>query len=62
MAFTISKEYLNLAIKARRNSAKISPKLTKSKPHDRHFCGITVVKFGQVSSCQVSALNAMCLI
>ena len=50
MTFKINKEYSKSTIKARRNSAKICTKLTKtSKRQDKHCCGILVVKFGQVS-------------
>ena len=49
MTFTINKEYFKSTIKALRNSAKTFPKLTKtSKQHDRHYCGIPVVKLEQV--------------
>ena len=49
MTFTINKECSKLTIKARRNSAKTCPKLTKtSKQYDRHCCGIPAVKFVQV--------------
>ena len=42
-------EYSKSTIKARKNSAKTCPKLTKiSKRHDKHYCDILVVKFGQV--------------
>ena len=37
-------------IQAQRNSAKTHPELTKiSKLHDRHCCGISVVKSAQVT-------------
>ena len=49
MTFTINKEYSKSTTQAPRNSAKICPKLTKSsKRHDKHCCGIPVVKLGQV--------------
>ena len=44
VAFTINK-YSKITIKVSRKIAKIYPKLTKTcKQHDRHCCGIPVVK------------------
>ena len=49
MKFTINKEYSKATIKAPRNSGKTCSKLTKtSKRHDKHCCGILVVKSGHV--------------
>ena len=49
MVFAINKKYSKSAIKATKDCSKICPKLTKiSKRHDRHCCGISVAKFGQV--------------
>ena len=51
-AFTINKQYSKSTIKVPRKSAKICPKLTKTfKQHDRHCCGIPVVK--QTLVCRV---------
>ena len=52
VVLTLNKYYSKSTIKVPRKSAKICPKLTKtSKQHDRHCCGILVVK--QTFVCRV---------
>ena len=61
MAFTIKKEYSKSTIKAPRNSAKTCPKLNKtSKRHDKHCCGILVVKLDRShTNCNATYTNML---
>ena len=48
MTFTINKEYSKSTIKAPKNSAKTTPKLSKTlKQHDKHCCVIVLSNLGR---------------